>query len=595
MIELDPKDLSPALRARLRQAIEDEGAARPIFAVEDPGARPWKLTIGLGIVGLLLVVAAVTADYGSPAEWREDAEFIPFYAAMFFLIGVPVLVFARGRWINRRLPFRAGTYVFARDLLIARAGRLRLLSIEDASWSCVRDPYTPTVTLTNELGTFTFDERRVHHERDRIAEARRDPQHPHDPFQEERPSAHLARGSSNVPPPEKGRLWWAGLALGTLVVAAPFWWIRNIASDEAAWATLRRDPTDVVAYERSEGAHRDEAARDVEPRLHLRTRLAHDATSLAARGWLARYPSNPWAGEARAQLDGFVEAEAKLPPASNQIPAYRQFLFENEDHPAEVAALRAKRHAWVQSTAGAAPTRWAALLGYLEANEFPAVRARLHARPPTRLEQAERDIRAQTLRPGYTLGETSALVGEAARARNEDAWSLVLARAFDAAAPGGIVVLRTEDATGDPAPPAPLAQWTADQLDDEVDRRHVGPKGYASGDPTTTASYGGTFASTLGPRSPLLDVTYEFAPKPESLLLHDRTAFVEPTLVVHVELSGFGDSSVAFDATFESKERSYNVGSATHREFDEARAMFDSVTGELFAQLAARALQELKK
>jgi len=375
--------LDPRTRQRVIDAIVGKTSPRPILAQKASAGGAvvgWALLACLGIAGAL---GLAIVEFGSPGDHPQHWGFIAGYAVAFFLVVWSLLRATRTAALSRALPFERGRYVFPTDLVIADSetltvvpmGRLRKL---DGVHRHVNGVYQATdLTFVfegwgkeffsvrgKELAEQIMDE--LHFSQQRISEA---VQHQdlemlaamdlffdarvaplwNDPAAAKQAAAH-ADGPVLARPIHPLMQRAALLGAAAMVFAAPTWFVRNLASDEAAFARARDLNTTwaLNAYLRAGGRH----AREVEDQHLPEAAFAEaqrEGTVSALRDFVREHPGSARVDEARAAI-------------------HERFAQVRRDFLAQAATGDPRM-----------PTFMGRLLDWLEAHDSPPVRVRFFA------------------------------------------------------------------------------------------------------------------------------------------------------------------------------------------------------------------------
>ncbi len=324
-------------RERLVAVLGKRGGPQPIY--ENPQGKGGVVGFiflalfgGLGLLGLMAV------DFGGGSRFHQDAPFIAGYAAMilFFLWGV--LGAIKRILLLRAVPFRPGVYLFATELVDATDPVLKLWPLAAMkTMNCVH--HHTNGVYTNSLTTLHFPKKsysfsvrgkaaaeaklqELNGQRRALAMAAQnnaaDQLYERDVFFEARMSpiwsdpAAAASAAKSVHGSQQARsmpgfLKRAGLlSLGlALLGCVPTWFVRNQASDEAAFRTLRTY-YHATNYIRRDGNHAETVRTEILPRLAFE-RAQGRGTVTALREFLTEFGATSYAEPARQAIHAHYE------------------------------------------------------------------------------------------------------------------------------------------------------------------------------------------------------------------------------------------------------------------------------------------------
>ncbi len=251
-------------RERFIGCLNGQIGPRPIFA--DAGGTGaiigWILLALMSIGGALFVL---TVEFGSTWSVKQGPAWLILYGAAFFLLMLAVVGFIRRIKMNSALPFKAGTYVFPLDVVVATSKDLQIIPMADLTsvqpvHHYRNGMYTHTAFHFHFAGgrAFSFTSGNKAYAESQLGMLRQSQQQLDDaiarkdmyalaaldPFFELRMNswAEVPQQPDNLfageIPAWMTKGWAFGLAF--MVLAAPVWFVRNMLSDEAAFKELKR-------------------------------------------------------------------------------------------------------------------------------------------------------------------------------------------------------------------------------------------------------------------------------------------------------------------------------------------------------------------
>ncbi|WP_375768832.1 hypothetical protein NR798_45345 [Archangium gephyra] len=487
-ILVDFNALPRSTRERLVDSTGPRPGLAPVLATRSfiggtvlPWARsafPWAV---LGLVCLFVLFLSVTWGFGQPGDGLvQPSALVPLYSgASFLAVASGVGLVLRKRW-NGGLPFRPGLYLFPLDFVDARSRRLRILPLSELSDFNVAHHREPNGVYSHSLLTLWFQDGSTERltvrgearaeaqlsgfQRVRAAIARAvaqqgvDSFRANDLFYEVRlqpggfeslqgQSPAVVDGGPCVHPLPGRFQRYGGLALALVagVVLGPgLWHVRNVRSDNAAFAAARTDgsASALHTYALTGWRHVDEARalgwpahfkdceqqrtercwkefvafwkgspryQEVHDELLPRAALEESLHSIAAlRAFLARYPGSVVEDEVRNRLIPALALQQTL----DTVASLREFraAYPGSAVDAEargrIHALYANALAEFQKQASPQNPRlvpfMSKLLAHLEATESATVTVRFHRRNSPSLRRADRLI-AQATASSYDL------------------------------------------------------------------------------------------------------------------------------------------------------------------------------------------------
>lgn len=335
--QIELNALGPETRRRLIEAIDRTGSPLPILAQRSTAGPVvgWAFVAVLGIAGVLGLAVIQLGDLAHPTQ---PFGFLLAYGVAFFLGAWGILRAIRSASIASALPFERGRYVFPTDLVIATDSKLtivpmgRLLKLNGVHRH-VNGVYQGTdldfhfegwgherfTVHGREMAEQIMDDLR--HAQQQIAEAvqysdldvleamdlffeARVTEGWNDPEAAARAMRDAGTSGADLARPIHPMLRKSALlALGAVALAPPFWFARNLASDEAAFsrATQVNSTWAFEAYLRGGGRHAEEVENELLPEAAFAE--AREAGTVAAlRDFVQQHPNSTRLDEARAAI-----------------------------------------------------------------------------------------------------------------------------------------------------------------------------------------------------------------------------------------------------------------------------------------------------
>ena len=401
----DFNDLPLHLRQRLTNCITRREEPGPLLSLEEPAPKvPGLAWAGVGLL-LFILLLVIGDDWGRNAVGGSQAPGVLVAGYMLPLAGALAIVAMalRRKAESRKLPFRAGRYLFPVGLIDARTRRLRIMPLSRVKKLSLNNQgahYDLTVQVDDDEGhdlPIFFDsaarqvidalnqagtaEQSALQQGDRATLSRLDPLAD---FYLERQSltpdtADEARICAAQDVPDYWRWRYAAAAATAIVLAAAMWAIRNYTSDTARFQAVRGHEGGLVAYLRiggrfegtarqeldelrykaamaagteeallrylKSGGRHEEAVRKELPAAALRD--AKKAGTVAAlRAMIVKYPDTPPATEARAEVSRIYDQSLagfrkQAPDADPRVaPFMSRLLAYLEDHAITDMAVR---------------------------------------------------------------------------------------------------------------------------------------------------------------------------------------------------------------------------------------------------------------
>jgi len=355
-----PRDV----RERLIACMQQQAFPYPLLSsVPSQGAAiaGWSI---LALIGAGILVAALAADFGR--KLQTPTALIAYFLGI-AIVALSILFLVRRVRLGSTLPYKPGRFLFPMDFIDASERVLRIVPMNslinfDGVHQHTNGVYTGTtlnftfeggikesfVIQGKERAEAVLQELRQTRQAIGQAAAARDLEtiFKYDPLFEVRMKdlwTQQAPRDEDVQPPaakQIGALLAKGAILGVSAGAAallcvPTWHLRNIASDEAMYATAKRRDTEYEYehYLRWGTRHAEEVRTDLLPRAALREHQAKGSVT-ALRAFLKKYPNSVVEKEARElvhalfakTLDEFREQasteDAKLLPFMEKLLAY---------------------------------------------------------------------------------------------------------------------------------------------------------------------------------------------------------------------------------------------------------------------------------
>lgn len=415
-------ELPRAVRERFVAITRNQAGPPPIFANRAGGGAlaGWIVLI---VLALVFEGGVILADFGSMWRPTQSAGAIVLHFAAVFLIVLAIGGIIKRARASKVLPFIPGAYVFPLDTVIARDGQLKILPAGAlASLQPVHHYRNGIYTQTTFTFAFTDGTREVfscygqplaQQMLDRLrsstaqiddAIARQDTAtlQALDPFFEVRMNGWRPMPFEGGPVagtiPGWMKLGWAfGLAAGVLV-GPSLWAVRNLASDAAAFSKAKQWDS-VYGYEdylHGGWLHKDEVKSELLPRARLKEAKAKttvDERIEAIQKVMSDFPGASIQSEAQKALDDAVHDAFTDAKGKNTVAALRDFQ-KKYPKAADVPNAKKRIHELFLKTLTDFRPRASktdptlvpfveSLLGYMEANDSPAmeVRFRRHNSP----------------------------------------------------------------------------------------------------------------------------------------------------------------------------------------------------------------------
>ncbi len=260
---IDFNKMPRSSRERFIGCLNGSIGPRPIFA--DAGGVGaivgWIFLAVLAVAGSLFLL---TVGFGDTWQVKQGVGWLIPYFVCFFLLMLAVVGFIRRIKMNSALPFKAGTYVFPLDVVVANSKDLEIIPMADLTTlqpvhHYRNGMYTHTAFHFYFAGgrNFSFTSGNKAYAESQLVMLRQSQQQLDDaiarkdvyalaaldPFFELRMNswAELPQQPDNLfasdIPGWMSKGWAFGLAF--MVLAAPIWFVRNLMSDESAFSKLK--------------------------------------------------------------------------------------------------------------------------------------------------------------------------------------------------------------------------------------------------------------------------------------------------------------------------------------------------------------------
>lgn len=287
-------------RERVALCLKGMGGPAPILQVRSTTGAVVGWVI-LGLVSAATLIGVTMAGFGSIFDCWQSPGMLVIYAAGFVFLGWSILGFLRRIKLASALPYPPGTYIFPMELVHADDTKLTIVPMGDLV-SLQPVHHYRNGFYTHTMFHFTFMGGRRHSfsiaGKDRAemtlgtlraaqaqvsqAIADRDVNRiaALDPFFDVRMNGWQNVGAFNAQEPgtlagsapawmKKG--WLVGLGMA-VVLSAPLWLVRNMLSDEKAFASLQRYGSTWEYEEYADHGHRhvDEVRKTLLPRAQLK-------------------------------------------------------------------------------------------------------------------------------------------------------------------------------------------------------------------------------------------------------------------------------------------------------------------------------------
>ena len=481
-------------RERFIACLRGQSGPRPIFQNAGGGGAiaGWSILGIAAIVGLFFVVSM---GYGSIYEIKQSPGFLLPYAAAFFFFGLSVLGLIRRIRMGSVLPFTPGVYVFTLDVVVANSKDFEIYPMADlATLQPVHHYrngfYTHTAFHFHFVGgkSFSFSSNNKAYAESQLVGLRQSQQQLDDaiarkdvyglaaldPFFEMRmngwqevPQApdNLMAGSI----PRWMSLGWAvGLAL--TVLSVPVWFVRNLLSDEKAFAEMKRetdakssgpysysyiDSYDWERYIYKGGRHAEEARNVWIPKLDLRKAQAEGKPE-AIQDFLDKHPGSSVDAEAKTALADALHVEFTKAKDAKTVAALRDFA-KKWPKAADAPTAKAEIHKLFEKTL--ADFRPQAnkkdptvlpfvenLIAYEEEHDSPPVAVRFRGHNSASLKAADKILASEDDTAGLAMVSDHFEVDD--NQKREETMVAALGRAFATVFPADVLPLKL----GDPLP-----------------------------------------------------------------------------------------------------------------------------------------------
>lgn len=480
-------------RERFIACLRGQTGPRPIFQNAGGGGAIAGWVI-LGICAVVALFFVVSLGYGNTYEVKQSPGFLLVYAAAFFFFGLSVLGLIRRIRMGSVLPFKPGVYVFPLDVVVANSKDVEIYPMGDLA---MLQPvhhyrngfYTHTAFHFHFVGgkKFSFTSSSKAFAEGQLVSLRQSQQQLDDamarkdvyalaaldPFFELRmngwqevpqPPDNLMAGSI----PKWMSLGWA-LGLALTVLSVPVWFVRNVLSDEKAFAELKRetefsgssgrysyiDTYDWERYVHKGGRHADEAENVWIPKLELK-KAQSEGTPEAIQTFLDKHPGSAVDAEAKAAFASALHADFIKAQNTKTVAALRDFA-KKWPRAADVPAAKTGIHDLFEKTLAdfrpQANTKdptvlpfVESLIAYEEAHDSPPVAVRFRGHNSASLKAADKILASEDDTAG--LATVSDHFDDSENQKREQTMVTALGRAFATVFPADVLPLEL----GEPLP-----------------------------------------------------------------------------------------------------------------------------------------------
>lgn len=516
ILTIDFNQLPRPTRERFIAITQGKAGPAPIFQERTSSAGGCGWFFLLGLFGVASVGLAL-AEFGKPYNPTQPVSVALLYVILLFLTFVGLLGWIRSSIYKKAIPFTAGVYVFAGDTIIARNGKLKILSAREiTNIEPVHHHRNGVYTHTRFTFTYSDDTResfavfgkaradealqRLRTERAQVAEAmaRRDAHqlYPLDPLFEARMVGFQAQNDATGPLAQAVPAWTkkvALLAAGAASVLGPIGYgLRNLASDELAFVNAETS-YQYQAYLRGGWRHKDEVETEFLPRAQIDEAARKPEIAeriLALREVLAKQLTAPVRAHGEAALRAALHAAFERAVGAGTVSALREFQQAYPEAP-DVPAAKVKIHELFQKTLadfkpraskpGSVPFM-TALLAYMEKNESPPLEVRFRRHNAKSLALADR-VLSREAAGSATFADASSHFGAKSAAARENAVITALQKGFGAVFPTDVLPLTLGEELNPDDPSLPATSkpsvfvdytvgWSGSTYSDPKEGRH---------------------------------------------------------------------------------------------------------------------------
>lgn len=444
------------------------GGQAPVPLAVRPGGptthRIGLVVAALGVIGALLLYRTGHGDLGSDAFVHGVALAVAWVLCIALVLGGALHAIAGERAV-RTLPWKAGVYAFPTGVVDARTHQLRVADV-DALERVESGAGTLRVVIGRQAFTFPADAAAADRAKEALEQARAEgpTSNPNaraslDPLAEPRVSSPLAPTSPRTRDvPAWARLRFVIAAIAALLVGPTLWHVRNVGSDDRAFAdaTRQNDVPAYKAYLKSGVRHRDEVRKTLLPRAELA--LAKKLGTVdAIIQYQAAHPQSAIQSEVDESLRAALLVELASAKKAGTLAALNEFEKNRPGHGlnAEVAAAK---HDVYQAALASFRKRanpkdpnvvafFERLLASAEKRGDPKVHVRFRQQPSVSLTRADKYVSKHPLFNGET-SYPSRYFGPGKLAKHEAALGKALVDALSSAFPGEVLSF----SIGEPAP-----------------------------------------------------------------------------------------------------------------------------------------------
>lgn len=331
------------------------GAFAPVpVAVRYGGPKTGLLWLGATGAGALVVLLTWILGFGSLESGLaiHGGAFVLVYFAGFFLLALGVLVYLAYALKEKRLPFRAGVYVFPACVIDARTRRLRVYPLGEATGA---SPSGAGLRITFGGASFDVDADAAAAERITTlrveapaALERNDPNElvTLDPLYNPRFSSPVGpRDPYSDGLPIWARIPYAFAGVFAIVLAPASWGVRNFVSDGKMYkAAVAADTVaSYTAYLARASRYKDEIATVALPRAELKV-AESKGTPEALLEYQASHPGSKIQGEVDVAMRAAMLATLEKAKADGTLASLQAFAKKYPNHKIE-PELKAAIHA----------------------------------------------------------------------------------------------------------------------------------------------------------------------------------------------------------------------------------------------------------
>ncbi|MBI2388788.1 MAG: hypothetical protein HYV09_04145 [Deltaproteobacteria bacterium] len=459
-------------RAAQDHFIDAAAAAQPpVPLLVRPGGptahRIGWIVAALGVIGAILLYRTGYGDLGSDAVVHGVALAFAWVVAIGLVLGGALHAIAGERAIGA-LPWKAGVYAFPTGVVDARTHLLRVADVDALERVEIAGTARCAVVIVigGQAFSFAADAAAAEKAKQALEQARAEGPASNpmaraslDPLAEPRVSSPLAPTNPRTREvPAWARTRFVVAAVAALAVGPTLWHLRNVGSDDRAFAeaTRQNDVASYKAYLQWGVRHRDEVRKTLLPRAELAL-AKKQGTVDAIIQYQASHPQSAIQTEVDASLRAALLVELATAKKAGTLAALTDFEKRRPGHGlnAEVAAARHEVYqaALASFRARANPKDpnviafFERLLASAEKRGDPKVEIRFRQQPSVSLLRADKYVAKHPLFNGET-SYPSRYFGPGKLAKHEASLGKVLVDALSAAFPGEVLSF----SIGAPAP-----------------------------------------------------------------------------------------------------------------------------------------------